>query len=148
MSKKKHLFNSGVKLKNLIDNYFEYIKGEQEEIKSETKNVKAAPIRQSEPATIAGLAFYLGFTSHEAFEEYEANGKYADQIKRARLHIMADYEKKLHATSSTGAIFALKSMGWNERAEKLVDEAVNTVLKVEIIQSGPLLASSEKEVVL
>ncbi len=61
---------------------------------------------------------------------------------------MADYEKKLHVTSSTGAIFALKSMGWNERTEKTTDIATNNVLKVEIIQSGPKLASSEKEVIL
>jgi hypothetical protein len=61
---------------------------------------------------------------------------------------MADYEKKLHVTSSTRAIFALKSMGWNERTEKPADIATNNVLKVEIIQSGPKLASSEKEVIL
>jgi hypothetical protein len=60
---------------------------------------------------------------------------------------MADYEKKLHVTSSTGAIFALKSMGWNERTEKPADIATNNV-KVEIIQSGPKLASFEKDVIL
>jgi hypothetical protein len=39
-------------------------------------------------------------------------------------------------------------MGWNERADKPSDETANTVLKVEIIQSGLQLASSEQEVML
>jgi hypothetical protein len=39
-------------------------------------------------------------------------------------------------------------MGWNERTEKLTEVAPNTVLKVEIIQSGPKLASFENEVTL
>jgi hypothetical protein len=105
--------------------------------------------REPEPATIAGLALYLGFSSRQAFEDYEANGKFADRLKRARLQIEAAYEKKLHYQSPTGAIFALKSMGWNERADnKPADEAANTLLKVEIIKSGPQLAASEKEVIL
>ena len=62
---------------------------------------------------------------------------------------MADYEKKLHVTSSTGAIFALKSMGWNERADqKPADGSENHVFKVEIIRSGPPLSSAENEVIL
>jgi len=65
------------------------------------------------------------------------------------LRIEALYEKKLHTQYTSGAIFALKSMGWNERTDhKPADETANTLLKVEIIQSGPQLASSENGVVL
>src|ERR1700743_1097778 len=126
MRRKKNLFSSANELDALIAQYFEQITGNP---------------------TMAGLAFHLGFNSREDFEEYELNGKFADQLKRARLRIAADYEKKLHATSSAGAIFALKSMGWNEKPDqKSADESENHVLKVEIIQSGPPLSATEAEV--
>lgn len=156
MRRKKISFDTATRLNELITQYFSYIGGdyhlEQKKIKGK---IPADAIeqkvcdREPEPATITGLALYLGFSSRQAFEEYETKGKFADHLKRARLRIMADYEKKLHVTSSTGAIFALKSMGWNERPEiKPTDEPANTILKVEIIHTGPQLASSENEVVL
>ena len=151
MRKKKNLFSSADQLDALIAQYFEQITGHTIENETDAKTTaeKKKPVTLPEPATITGLAFHLGFSSREAFEEYEDNGKFADQLKRARLRIMADYEKKLHVTSSTGAIFALKSMGWNERPDqKSTDESENHVLKVEIIQSGPPLSSAEAEVIL
>ena len=99
--------------------------------------------------TFAGLALHLGFSSSQEMEEYELKGKHAEKIKRARLRVMEDYEKKLHATSPAGAIFALKSQGWSDRPEsRLIDNTVNSVLKVEIIQTGPPLATAENEVIL
>jgi hypothetical protein len=157
MRRKTLPFASVAELDDLIAQYFTYIEGEYHLKPKEAKNTKTTtdPIeqkvwdREPEPATIAGLVHYLGFSSRQAFETYETKGKYAGQLKRARLRIMAHYEKKLHATSSSGAIFALKSMGWDDRPEtKPVDEAANTVFKIEIVQSGPRLASSEQEVAL
>ncbi|MGZ3749884.1 MAG: terminase small subunit [Mucilaginibacter sp.] len=152
-------FNKAAELDALIDGYFNNIPdesspppGQETQIDGQKKKIAIAKAKKvtgtQEPTTIAGLALYLGFSSRQAFEAYELNGKFADRIKRARLRVMADYEKKLHVTSSTGAIFALKSMGWNDRPEKPFDEAVNTILKVEIVHTGPQLASSEKEVEL
>lgn len=151
MRRKKNIFSSADELDALIAQYFKQIAGQA--VENEPDNTpsteKKKLVASSEPATITGLAFHLGFSSREAFEEYESNGKFADQLKRARLRVMANYEKKLHATSSTGAIFALKSMGWNERPDqKSTDESENHVLKVEIIQSGPSLSSVEAEVIL
>ncbi|MDB5115948.1 MAG: hypothetical protein JWQ79_1440 [Mucilaginibacter sp.] len=60
----------------------------------------------------------------------------------------AAYEKKLHYQSSTGAIFALKSLGWNEKAENEKSASLAKTIKVKIIESGPQPASSEKEVIL
>jgi hypothetical protein len=172
MRRKTLPFASVNELDNLIAQYFTYIEGEYhfetgvkvERSKREVKNSETEKMpavrrkaenkqkvwdREPEPATIAGLVHYLGFSSRQAFEGCEAKGKYADQLKRARLRVMANYEKKLHATSSSGAIFALKSMGWDERPEpKPADEAANTVFKIEIVQAGPKLASAESEVVL
>ena len=150
-------FRSAHELDKLITQYFTWIEGEYHLEPKEAKNKKVPDEvteqkvwdREAEPATIAGLAFHLGFSSRQALEDYEANGKFAEQLKRARLRIMADYEKKLHVTSSAGAIFALKSMGWNERADnKPANGNTNPTLKVEIIRSGPPLAASEQEVIL
>jgi hypothetical protein len=156
MSRKKNPFASAEELDNLTAQYFIYIDGEyhleEKEIKASKQGESTQQKvwdREPEPATIAGLAFYLGFSSRQVFEEYEEKGKFADQLKRARLRIEAAYEKKLHYQSPTGAIFALKSMGWSERTEgNAADGITNAVLKVEIFQSGPQLASSENEVLM
>lgn len=156
MKRKTNLFASANELDDLITQYFNWTAGEyhMEQSKEKTQKAKAEATeqkvydREPEPATITGLALYLGFSSRKAFESYEAKGKFADHLKRARLRIMADYEKKLHVTSSAGAIFALKSMGWNEHSDNKPSDEAATVLKVEIIQSGPQLASSEQEVTL
>lgn len=101
------------------------------------------------PATIAGLALFLGFNSRQAFDDYEAKGKFADVLKRARLRIEAIYEKKLYQQSSPGAIFALKNLGRNEgTAGKSKKSNGIKVLKIEIIETGPKLAANEKEVTL
>lgn len=156
MKRKTLPFASVNELDDLIAQYFSYIEGEHHLESREAKTkTNTAPVeqkvwdREPEPATIAGLVHHLGFSSRQAFEDYENKGKYADQLKRARLRIMAQYEKKLHATSSSGAIFALKSMGWDERPEtKPADEAAKTIFKIEIVQAGPKLVSSEQEVAL
>jgi hypothetical protein len=138
-----------------IDAYFNFIEGEyhlESKAGKETKD-QAAPTqkiwdRDPEPATFAGLALFLGFNSIRAFDEYMANGDYAEVLKWAHLRIEALYEKKLHAQSAAGAIFALKNLSWNERNEGKPAEDVPTTMKVEIHESGPKPAETEKEVVL
>ena len=101
--------------------------------------------REPEPSTLSGLALALGFTTINEFEAYEVNGKFAHLAKKARLRVEAEYEKRLHYQSSTGAIFFLKNAGWNEKADELLNDLPKTI-KIEIVESGPKLASSEKEV--
>ena len=152
MTKKKYKFTTANELDALIAQYFEHIKGVSHQEERPGKTVRSKPVsvtvwdREPEPATVAGLALYLGFSSRQALEICEAKGKYASVLKRARLRIEELYEKKLHTQYTSGAIFALKSMGWNERTDTI--ELGNIKLKIEIIQSGPKLAASEKEVVL
>jgi hypothetical protein len=98
--------------------------------------------------TITGLALYLGFNSREEFEAYINKGKFAHLIKRACLQIEAIYEKKLIQPSPSGAIFALKSLGWNEKPEEKTNDGKSKTLKVKIIESGPKPADNEKEVTL
>jgi len=149
-------FTTARQLGASIDAYFNYIKGEYhlekkpaKETKSETSASQKVWDRESEPATITGLAFFLGFNSREAFYDYEANGKFANILKRGRLRIEVMYEKKLHQQSSPGIIFALKSLGWHEKSERKNDAAeVLRTLKIEILETGPKPANNEKEVAL
>jgi hypothetical protein len=104
--------------------------------------------REAEPATISGLALFLGFNSRQEFDTYERNGEFACEIKRGRLMIEAEYEKKLHYQSPTGAIFVLKSLGWTERPDGSQLDEIPKIIQMEIVDSGPQMASSEKEVSL
>jgi len=152
MRKSKPKFASAKRLDNLIMQYFEWIKGEHHTEQKEIKGVLTDEIvwdREAEPPTIAGLALYLGFNSLKQVEQYEATGKYAWLIQWGRLHIISEYEKKLHNGPSSGAIFALKSLlGSNGQDDDKPSEATNINLKTEIITTGPPLASSERDVVL
>lgn len=147
-------FKTARQLAVLIDSYFVAIEGlhHNEEKLSKTGLPEIVKIydRDPEPATFTGLALYLGYGSLQAFEDYGNHGKFARLINRARLRIEAAYEKKLHNQPATGAIFALKRMGWDKQG---TDNCMNKdqepkPLKLEIIDSGPKLAASEKEVVI
>ena len=139
-------FKSAKKLDELISQYFDPTAVPTDtETQVKAKKTKA----ETDFLTFSGLALHLGFSSTQEMEDYELNGKYAQKIKRARLRVMADYEKKLHVTSSTGAIFALKSNGFGDRPEpKPTDDTGNTNVKLEIIHTGTPLASAENEIVL
>jgi len=147
---------TAIKLNQLIDAYFIHINGEYHLDAKPAKTTKATTTpevkvwdRQPEPATITGLALYLGFSSRQAFDNYEDTGKHALLLKRGRLRIEAEYEKKLHQQPASGAIFALRSMGWNEKTEEKIniDPSAKT-LKIKILESGPLPATNEKDVML
>jgi hypothetical protein len=138
------------------DAYFKYIEGEyhmesvpSKDGKQQQTTEQKVTDREPEAATFTGLVLFLGFNSRQAFDDYEHNGRFASELKRARLRVEAAYEKKLHQQSTTGAIFALKSMGWNEKND---DKAPATGtfkgIKIEIVETGPKTAESEKEVVL
>ncbi len=156
--KSKPAFINATQLYLRVADYFRFITGEYhlEDIPIKTP-VKGAPETQEqkvwdrppEPPTLSGLAHFLGFESRPAFEAYENGERYGWLLKRARLQIEAEYEKKLHYQSSTGAIFALKSFGWNEKEDKPgSEEEIIRTLRIEILESGPAPAGSEREVQL
>ena len=150
MKAQQYYLKSASVLTKHIDRYFLYIEGkcptEQKASKTKAKIASEQKILDGEPATISGMALFLGFASKQEFEAYEESGKHAHILKRARLRIEAAYEARLYQTP-TGVIFALKTMGWNDKptVSKPNDKTDNT-LKVEIVNSGPLPAGSEKEV--
>lgn len=69
------------------------------------------------PKTITGLALYLGFADRQSLYDYQGLEDYSCIIKTARTRIESMYEERLADPKPTGAIFALKNMGWRDRQE-------------------------------
>ena len=65
--------------------------------------------------TITGLALAVGFADRQSLYDYQARPEFSGVVKRARTVVENDYEKRLGLSSPTGAIFALKNMGWSDR---------------------------------
>lgn len=149
MDRSKLSFSTARNLADKIDGYFSYIDGEYQLNKKGTpgKTGQKIWLREPEPATISGLALFLGFNSVQAFDEYAEKGRFANALKRGRLRVEAVYEKKLHHQSSAGAIFALKNMS-RDKNEETPDVNVISGFKVEIVISGPSLAANENDVTL
>lgn len=103
------LFKSPEQLQKKIDQYF------KEGCKKKKKPIKIGndiKMMDVEIPTISGLAYFLGFESRQSFYDYENKPDFSYTIKRARLFIEKEYEEQLHEGNVTGAIFALKNMGW------------------------------------
>lgn len=81
------------------------------------------------PATITGLALVLGFCSRQSLYDYEKIEEFSYIIKESRLMVENGYEKSLFSKHSTGAIFALKNMGWKDKSEV---ESVNHNVELEL----------------
>ena len=69
------------------------------------------------PPTVNGLALFLGFCDRHSLYEYQEKEEFTTIIKRARACIEGHYEFSLNGKNATGAIFALKNMGWADRQE-------------------------------
>lgn len=93
-------FNKGVKVRKVVIG------------KAPKQDVIEIPV-----PTISGLAYYLGFASRQSFYDYEKKEGFSYTIKRARLFIEVEYEEQLQHGNTTGAIFALKNMGWKDKTE-------------------------------
>ena len=103
-------YKTAKQLQTAIDDYFK--NGVQER----TIIIKGKQIKMAFP-TITGLTYYLGFASRASFYDLEKLEHLTYTIKRARLFIEKEYEEQLIVGNSTGAIFALKNMGWADKFE-------------------------------
>lgn len=84
-----------------------------------------------ERPTITKLALALGYSDRQSLYDNEKNSAFSCIIKRARLIVESKYEDLLCSGSNpTGAIFALKNMGWSD--------------KQEIAHSGHIAATKEQ----
>lgn len=68
--------------------------------------------------TVTGLALALGLSSRESLDEYGRRPEFSDNVRNAKLRVEECYEQRLHGTTPTGAIFALKNMGWSDKQEQ------------------------------
>ena len=68
--------------------------------------------------TITGLALFLGFASRQSFYDLEKREDFSYIIKKLRLLVENAYEIELYRDKPTGAIFALKNMGWEDRRQQ------------------------------
>lgn len=68
--------------------------------------------------TVTGLALFLGFESRQSLYDYEQDSQFSYIIKKAKLNIEHAYEMRLNNGNCTGAIFALKNMGWKDKTEQ------------------------------
>lgn len=109
MAGRPPFFDTPEELMLKIDEYFESCKVKVDEI----GNI----ISHGDTITISGLAIYLGFESRQSFYDYEKHEEYSYIIKKARFKVECSYEKRLDSKNPTGAIFALKNMGWKDKHE-------------------------------
>jgi len=86
--------------------------------------------------TITGLALFLGFESRQSFYDYEKNAEFTYTIKKSRTFIEREYEELLSTGNVTGAIFALKNMGW-------IDKTISEIPGIEKI--GEIVLTSVKK---
>lgn len=67
--------------------------------------------------TITGATLFLGFCDKTTLYDYRDREEFSHSIKRLLLYVEFGYETALHGNSVTGAIFALKNMGWKDKQE-------------------------------
>lgn len=102
------LYATPEQLQDAVDGYFTFCAAEKELI------------------TITGLALHLGFSSRQGLSDQQSRGEeFSDVIKSAKLRVENAYERQLYRDKPTGAIFALKQMGWRDEQHRTVDANVN-----------------------
>lgn len=67
------------------------------------------------PILLTGLILALGLSSRQSLDRYADIEEFSDPVKRAKLRVEQEYERRLLSTSPTGAIFALKNFGWRDQ---------------------------------
>lgn len=143
-------FKSPKALAKKVEQYFEYIKGEEKETKVKvtdpttgkvTLGRQIEVVRNPEPATITGLVLFLGFASRQSLDDYaEKNEEFADIIARARTMVQYHYERRLVGRDTNGVQFALMNMGWKNRIE-----TDNTNKNLNINLNAPLTPDKIRE---
>jgi hypothetical protein len=118
-------FNGGLKKRTIIVG------------KGENKEAIEVPV-----PTISGLAYFLGFESRKSFYDYESREGFLYTIKRARLFIEQEYEEQLQVGNTTGAIFALKNMGWIDKQEI---ESTNTNINKDVTPISFVKSKNDKD---
>jgi len=97
---RKRLIDSPETFDMLVDTYVQMCKDSQE------------------PILLTGLILSLGLVSKDSFYDYQKYPEFSDSVKRARMLVEMEYEKRLNVGSNAAApIFALKNFGWSDKQE-------------------------------
>ncbi len=120
-------------VERLIDDYFEWIKGEYKEEpiietvvmdnygrteERDTGKTEIICIRPPEPPTVTGLSLHLDFCSKTSLYQYAEKEGFMHPIKKAISRIEKHHEIAIaHGDKCTGNIFALKNFGWKDKVE-------------------------------
>lgn len=91
-----------------------------EEIEEVIEGYMAECKANKEKPTVTGATLYLGFCDKTTLYDYRDREEFSHSIKRLLLFVEHGYEVALQGNSVTGAIFALKNMGWKDKSEKEV----------------------------
>lgn len=92
-----------------------------------------------ERATVTGLVYFLGFADKKSLRDYKEKELFSPLIKRMLLLVEKSYEMMLGDKSATGAIFALKNMGWIDKVNTDITtkgESINALTKDEAIKTA------------
>lgn len=81
-------------------------------------------IERNEPVTWTGLALFMGFAARACIDEYANYDGFSYSVKRAKTFVEWHYEMRLCGDKPTGAIFALKNFGWQDKSEVSQDIVV------------------------
>ena len=116
-------FTDPEKLEILVDDYFEWIKGESEEFTDPvTGDTKERWARRPEPPTVTGLALHLGFNSKKSLYNYLEKPEFLHPIKKGLTQIEKYHEiKASYGDKCTGNIFILKNFGWKDTQHQTHD---------------------------
>ena len=87
---------------------------------------------EGEALTLTGMILYLGLSSRQSLDRYGDREEFSDSVRRAKLLIEHEYERKLDRDKPTGAIFALKNMGWSDRQQVELQGSLSN-LNVELL---------------
>lgn len=88
----------------------------------------------SMPLTLTGMILHLGLCSRASLDEYKNYDGFSNSVKKAKLLIENGYENKLHTTTPTGPIFALKNFGWADRQDlNVAGQPDGAPIKTEVI---------------
>jgi hypothetical protein len=131
------MYKSPEEIQAKIDEYFEYCDNRQviKQVEDKDGTIKDQAINIPEPYTIAGLAYYLGFTDRRSVTEYgNLYPEFSDTIKRAKLRIERQRSERLVQGfgSVPGMIFDLKNnFGWKDEHKHEV-KTISTITKQDI----------------
>ena len=84
--------------------------------------------------TITGLALHLGFCDRQSLYDYQKKDEFSGIVKYCRTMVEMGYELKLSGINVTGAIFALKNMGWRDKVETGFTDGEGNDVPVQIFQ--------------